>query len=213
MEILNQSKVSFFKSVSDYEVNQRNEKIVESYLAYKPDSELNNVDAKKKSTNINNSNVDPLTLIDIMLTSYISSKMNKAEAIAAEISEKSKAVAEINRLWGTIMTKNLGNVDPTKIDKKTDIYRNSNDEYHKIDEIIKNTLGESKGINVITTGKHTHNYDELQSANATMTAFSDTIQVDLDTTQQEFKNIMTAITSAQEEIRDIRRIVVSFAER
>ncbi|AWS50760.1 hypothetical protein [Providencia rettgeri] len=210
MEILNQSKVSFLKSVNDSEVDQRNEKIVERYLAYKPDSELNNVDTKRESKN--NNNFDPLTLIDIMLTSYIRNQMNKADAIAAEISEKSKAVAEINRLWGTLMTKNIGNVDPTKVDKKTDIQRNSNDEYYKIDEIIKNTLGESKGINVITN-KHTHNYDELQSANATMTAYSDTIQVDLDTTQQEFKNIMTAITSAQEEIRDIRRIVVSFAER
>lgn len=55
-------------------------------------------------------------------------------------------------------------------------------------------------------------YNDLQAMNATMTAFCDTIQVDLDTEQQLFKNIMTDISSAQEEIRDIRRAIVAMSK-
>jgi hypothetical protein len=57
------------------------------------------------------------------------------------------------------------------------------------------------------------NYGQLQSMNATMTAYCDTIQVDLDTHQQEFKNIMTKITSAQEELRDVRRNIITLAQQ
>lgn len=55
-------------------------------------------------------------------------------------------------------------------------------------------------------------YGELQEMNATMTAYCDTIQVDLDTKQQEFKNVMTEISSAQEEIRDVRRAIVAITQ-
>ncbi|MEI8671613.1 hypothetical protein P4S52_06205 [Vibrio sp. SA48] len=55
-------------------------------------------------------------------------------------------------------------------------------------------------------------YGTLQEYNATMTAYCDTIQVDLDTQQQEFKNIMTEISSAQEEIRDVRRAIVAITQ-
>ncbi len=39
-----------------------------------------------------------------------------------------------------------------------------------------------------------------------------TIQVDIDTEQQKFKNVMTEITSAQEEIRDVRRVIVTLSQ-
>ncbi|EKT64621.1 hypothetical protein [Providencia burhodogranariea] len=193
-------------------VNESNNNNIDIYFANKPDSVLTKEEVKQESRVATTKHRDPLSLIDTMISGYINSQTLKAEALATEISEKSKAVADINHLWGTLMTDNLGNVDPTKIDQKTDIYVNSPKIFSEIDSIIKNILGEPKGIDIITD-KHQHNYDELQSANATMTAFSDTIQVDLDSSQQEFKNLMTSITSAQEEIRDIRRIVISFAER
>ncbi|OCQ52587.1 hypothetical protein Ppb6_02323 [Photorhabdus australis subsp. thailandensis] len=156
---------------------------------------------------------DPLSLIDALLSKYIITQTKKAEALAMEISGKSKAVAEINRLWGTLMTENISKLDPTKIDKTTNIYSNSSSVYNEIDKHIRETLKDSSGINAITGGKTTVNYDQLQSMNATMTAYSDSTQVDLDKLQQDFKNMMTQITSAQEEIRDVRRAVVSFAER
>ncbi len=55
-------------------------------------------------------------------------------------------------------------------------------------------------------------YGELQEMNATMTAYCDTKQVDLDTKQQEFKNVMTEISSAQEEVRDVRRAIVAITQ-
>lgn len=194
--------------------NESSDSTIDHYFSNKSDSVLNKQEVKQESRSNSSSTMhrDPLSLIDIMLSSYIRSNTQKAEALAAEIAEKSKAVADINRLWGSLMTANLGNVDPTKINQRTDIQQVTFYTYYEIDNIIKNDLGDPRGINVITD-KHFHNYDELQSANATMIAFSDTIQVDLDSTQQEFKNLMTAITSAQEEIRDVRRIVISFSDR
>ena len=46
-----------------------------------------------------------------------------------------------------------------------------------------------------------------------MTAYCDKIQVELDTQQQEFKNMMTEVSSAQEELRDVRRSVVSMSQQ
>ncbi|MBJ6915473.1 hypothetical protein JG636_18800, partial [Vibrio cholerae] len=78
----------------------------------------------------------------------------------------------------------------------------------KIDKIIKEQLNDERGISAIT-GKdlessktYRASYTDLQSLDATVTAFNDTIQVDIDTEQQRFKNVMTEISSAQEEIRD-----------
>ncbi|HHL2502315.1 TPA: hypothetical protein ACQ301_004448 [Yersinia enterocolitica] len=157
---------------------------------------------------------DPLDLIDSMLSSYIKLQADKAEILAKEISEKSKAIAEINRLWGLVMTESLPYTDPTKVDKTIAILDNTHNDpkIKEIDYIIKNTFN-GPGISVITDNKNVVNYDVLQSINATMTAYCDTAQVDLDSLQQDFKNMMTELTSAQEEIRDIRRAVISFAER
>ncbi|TNZ14546.1 hypothetical protein CGK53_24515, partial [Vibrio parahaemolyticus] len=44
------------------------------------------------------------------------------------------------------------------------------------------------------------------------TAFNDTIQVEIDTEQQRFKNVMTEISSAQEEIRDVRQVIVRLSQ-
>ncbi|MBW5812549.1 MULTISPECIES: hypothetical protein [Yersinia] len=155
---------------------------------------------------------DPLDLIDLMLSQYIRNQTDKAESLAKEISEKSKAIAEINRLWGQVMSSNIQYLDPTKTEKTISLYNNSAYHLNTIDVIIKDTLG-GNGIIDILDGKNSVNYDMLQSINATMTAYCDTAQVDLDSLQQDFKNMMTELTSAQEEIRDIRRAVISFAER
>ncbi|ENM3901475.1 hypothetical protein NTE25_003684, partial [Vibrio cholerae] len=68
------------------------------------------------------------------------------------------------------------------------------------------------GKDLENSKKHNVNYNELQAMNATMTAYCDTIQVDLDSQQQLFKNIMTELSSTQEEIRDVRRSIVAIAK-
>lgn len=161
---------------------------------------------------------DPLSLIDDILSKYMSDQTLRADKAANEIEKKAKAISEINRLWGLIMQDNLPNTNPTNNDK-TPLGDGASASYlDQIHAIITSDLNDSRGIAAIT-GKNLADsktyevsYNDLQAKNATMTAFCDTIQVDLDTEQQLFKNIMTAISSAQEEIRDIRRAIVAMAK-
>lgn len=159
--------------------------------------------------------VDPLDLIDQILSQYIETQTAHADAMAQEIEVMSNAVAEINRLWGLVMQETLPNTDPNSNDKTPLL---GDDYLEQIDSYIKNDLGDSRGISVITgsnlenTKNMSVSYGELQEMNATMTAYCDTIQVDLDTKQQEFKNVMTEISSAQEEIRDVRRAIVAITQ-
>ncbi|OEE41636.1 hypothetical protein [Vibrio anguillarum] len=162
---------------------------------------------------------DPLSLIDDILSKYTSDQTLRADQAANEIEKKANAIAEINRLWGLLMQDRLGETDPTDKDKITLLGDGRGKGYlEQIQAIISNDLNDSRGISAITgwslkgsIGIHA-NYSDLQAMNATMTAFCDTIQVDLDTEQQLFKNIMTDISSAQEEIRDIRRAIVAMAK-
>lgn len=158
---------------------------------------------------------DPLNLIDIILSKYISEQTESAEAKADNISLKSEAIAEINRLWGLIMSDRLPNTKPGD-NKTTKLNEGKAAGFlSEIDNIIKTKLGNPAGVGEIAgTDWSTKNvtYDQLQSMNATMTAYCDTIQVDLDTEQQKFKNTMTEITSAQEEIRDVRRSIISVSQ-
>ena len=160
-------------------------------------------------------NRDPLSLIDTILSKYISEQTKSAEAKADNISLKSEAIAEINRLWGLIMSDRLPNTKPGD-DKSTKLNGGSAAGFlSQIDDIIKTKLGNPQGVGEIAgTDWSTKNvtYDQLQSMNATMTAYCDTIQVDLDSEQQKFKNTMTEITSAQEEIRDVRRSIISISQ-
>ena len=160
-------------------------------------------------------NRDPLSSIDTILSKYISEQTKSAEAKADNISLKSEAIAEINRLWGLIMSDRLPNTKPGD-DKSTKLNGGSAAGFlSQIDDIIKTKLGNPQGVGEIAgTDWSTKNvtYDQLQSMNATMTAYCDTIQVDLDTEQQKFKNTMTEITSAQEEIRDVRRSIISISQ-
>lgn len=161
---------------------------------------------------------DPLSLIDEILSKYTSDQTLRADQAAKEIEKKANAIAEINRLWGLIMQDNLPFTNPTNNDK-TQLGDGSSASYlEQIQAIISNDLNDSRGIAAITGKTLTDSknlrvsYNDLQALNATMTAFCDTIQVDLDTEQQLFKNIMTDISSAQEEIRDIRRAIVAMSK-
>ncbi|EGQ9189302.1 hypothetical protein O1C43_003318 [Vibrio cholerae] len=161
---------------------------------------------------------DPLSLIDEILSKYTSDQTLRADQAAKEIEKKANAIAEINRLWGLIMQDNLPFTNPTNNDK-TPLGDGSSASYlEQIQAIISNDLNDSRGIAAITGKTLTDSknlrvsYNDLQALNATMTAFCDTIQVDLDTEQQLFKNIMTDISSAQEEIRDIRRAIVAMSK-
>ncbi|AVI67770.1 hypothetical protein CKQ84_19040 [Shewanella sp. WE21] len=151
---------------------------------------------------------DPLSLIDQLLTKYITEQTKLAEAKANDISLKAEAIAEINRLWGLVMSELLPNTKPGQ-----DVWTSLDIEnIDKIDKIIKETLGNPNGVKEIIGDSRNATYERLQSMNATMTAYCDSIQVDLDTEQQKFKNIMTEVTSAQEEIRDVRRTITSMSQ-
>ncbi|EPO0036366.1 hypothetical protein ACT5DV_001288 [Vibrio cholerae] len=162
---------------------------------------------------------DALLLIDQILSQYTSNQTIKADRMAKDIENKAKAISEINRLWGLIMQDNLPHTNPTDNDKKTPLGDSVSGNYlDEINKIISSSLSDKQGIAAITgkdlenSKKHNVNYNELQAMNATMTAYCDTIQVDLDSQQQLFKNIMTELSSTQEEIRDVRRSIVAIAK-
>jgi predicted DNA-binding protein YlxM (UPF0122 family) len=163
---------------------------------------------------------DPLSLIDAILSKYISEQTKSAKAKADNISTKSWAISEINRLWGLIMSDRIRNTKPgdTKDTRLNEMIENggvASKYMGDINNVIHIQLGNDKGVAEIAGSDWVTKwvtYDQLQSMNATMTAYCDTIQVDLDTQQQKFKNMMTEISSAQEEIRDVRRSIISISQ-
>ncbi|WP_230639330.1 VPA1350 family putative T3SS effector [Vibrio cholerae] len=162
---------------------------------------------------------DPLDLIDELMSKYLGAQTNRAEGMADNIKVRSEAIAEISRLWGLVMQNNMNFTDPNDSNQTTPLGDDASDEYlTKIDEIIRTQLKDERGISAIT-GKsladskvYQVSYTDLQSLDATVTAFNDTIQVDIDTEQQRFKNVMTEISSAQEEIRDVRQVIVRLSQ-
>lgn len=163
---------------------------------------------------------DPLALVEQLLVAHLETEKLKAEETARLVQKKSKAIAEINRLWGLVMKDNIPHTDPNDNGKETPLGDSpeANGHLTEIDRIIREDLGENSGVMKIT-GKDLAeslvmrvSYTDLQTFNATMTAYCDTIQVDLDSLNQEFKNNMTQITSVQEEVRSVRTAVVSMAQ-
>ncbi|HGS4860853.1 hypothetical protein [Vibrio cholerae] len=161
---------------------------------------------------------DPLDLIDELLSKYLGEQTNRAEGMADNIKVRSDAIAEISRLWGLVMQETMGGTDPNDNKKKAQFNENAKEHLQKIDDLIKNKLNDERGIAAITgkdinaTKSMSVSYTDLQSLDATVTAFNDTIQVDIDTEQQRFKNVMTEISSAQEEIRDVRQVIVRLSQ-
>ncbi|HHJ3240613.1 TPA: VPA1350 family putative T3SS effector [Vibrio parahaemolyticus] len=163
---------------------------------------------------------DPLDLIDELLSKYLGEQTERAESMADTIKVRSDAIAEISRLWGLVMQDNMNHTNPNDNGVKTPLgdTTESAEYLTKIDKIIKEQLKDDRGISAIT-GKDLANsksyqvsYTDLQSLDATVTAFNDTIQVEIDTEQQRFKNVMTEISSAQEEIRDVRQVIVRLSQ-
>lgn len=163
---------------------------------------------------------DPLALVEQLLVAHLETEKLKAEETATLVQKKSKAIAEINRLWGLVMKDNIPHTDPNDNGKETPLGDSTDAQNYliEIDRIIKQDLGENSGVMKITGKDLTGSlvmkvsYTDLQTFNATMTAYCDTIQVDLDSLNQEFKNNMTQITSVQEEVRSVRTAVVSMAQ-
>ncbi len=163
---------------------------------------------------------DPLDLIDELLSKYLGEQTNRAESMADNIKVRSDAIAEISRLWGLVMQDNMNWTDPNDNSERTPLGDTEESQQYltKIDQLIKQQLNDERGISAIT-GKdlqgsfdYEASYTDLQSLDATVTAFNDTIQVDIDTEQQRFKNVMTEISSAQEEIRDVRQVIVRLSQ-
>lgn len=162
---------------------------------------------------------DPLSLIDDILSKYTSDEKLKADQIAQELQKRSHAIAEIDRLWGLVMQENLSWTNPSDNDKRTPLGDGPTAKHlEDIQALIANDLNDSRGIAAITgheleySKNYEVNYNELQAMSSTMTAFCKLIQVDIGTKEQEFKNNMTNISSALEEIRDIRRSIVALSK-
>lgn len=161
---------------------------------------------------------DPLDLIDELLGKYLVEQTSRAEGMADSVKIRSNAISEISRLWGLVMQDATKNTDPND-NKKGEYFSDEADKHLvAIDKIIKEQLNDKRGISAIT-GKNIEesknlwvNYTDLQSLDATVTAFTDTVQVDIDTEQQRFRNVMTEISSAQEEIRDVRQVIVRLSQ-
>lgn len=163
-------------------------------------------------------NKDALALVDKLLTKHISDQEKKAQAEAEEIKKMAHAIADINRIWGLIMQDKLPQTNPNNNSTTTLGGTPTSDYLTEIDRIIRDELGNSEGIAALTgenladSKSEDVSYSELQAMNATMTAYCDTIQVDINSQEQEFKNIMTMISSTQAQIREVQQAIVGFAK-
>lgn len=161
---------------------------------------------------------DPLDLIDDLLSKYLDGQTQRAETLADSVKVRSNAITEVRRLWGLVMQSTMSGTDPNDNKKKVQFNDEAKKHLEDIDNIIKNQLKDKRGISAITgkdineTKNMSVSYTDLQSLDATVTAFTDTVQVDIDTEQQRFKNVMTEITSANEEIRDVRQVIIRLSQ-
>ena len=162
---------------------------------------------------------DALSLVNELLDQFVTTATGAAEAKAKELEVISNAIAEITRRWGLIMSDNVEYTNPNDPDVTTPLGDGPSAEHiDEIHRIIREDLGLNNGIYEITgdwldASKAMHvNYSKLQSLNAVSVAFTDKIQVKVDTKQQEFKNEMTDITSAQDEIRNLSQFIVQLSQ-
>ncbi|AMG31620.1 hypothetical protein AL542_15630 [Grimontia hollisae] len=161
---------------------------------------------------------DPLDLIDELLGKYLVEQTNRAESMADSVKTRSNAISEISRLWGLVMQETMKGTNPNDNGKTVKFSGPAKEYLQQIDKIITDQLKDKRGISAITgknldtTKNMSVNYTDLQSLDATVTAFNDTIQVDIDTEQQRFRNVMTEISSAQEEIRDVRQVIIRLSQ-
>lgn len=161
---------------------------------------------------------DPLALIAKLLNKYINDQTIVAKNKAADIDLKSKAIAEINRLFSLVMDDRLKHTKPGDSQNVKLNAGNAATYLAKMKVLVidasTNPATNIDMDSILGSGWETRSvsYDQLQAINTSMTAYCSKIQAGLDTTQQEFKNTMTLISSAQEELRDTHRSIVSFAQ-
>ncbi|EVT77440.1 hypothetical protein [Vibrio parahaemolyticus] len=211
------SSISGVSVPSDIPLSKRSEVVAEQLTQQSPI--IQRAVSSVPNSDVRASVKDPLDLIDELLGRYLDQQTARAKTMADMIETRSNAIAEINRIWGLVMQDNMNHTNPNDNDTRTPLGDSVSGQYlTDIDRIIKDELKDNRGIAAITgldlaaSKTHRVSYTDLQSLNATVTAFCDTIQVDIDTEQQKFKNVMTEITSAQEEIRDVRRVIVTLSQ-
>ncbi len=211
------SSISGFSVPSDVPLTRRNEVVAEQLTQQSPI--IQRAASSVPYSDVRASVKDPLDLIDELLSRYLDQQTVRAKTMADTIETWSNAIAEINRIWGLVMQDNMNHTNPNDNNTRTPLGDSvSGQHLEDIDRIIREELKDDRGIAAITgldlnaSKTHSVSYTDLQSLNATMTAYCDTIQVDIDTEQQKFKNVMTEITSAQEEIRDVRRVIVTLSQ-
>lgn len=211
------SSISGFSVPSDVPLTRRNEVVAEQLTQQSPI--IQRAASSVPHSDVRASVKDPLDLIDELLSRYLDQQTVRAKSMADTIETWSNAIAEINRIWGLVMQDNMNYTNPNDNNTRTPLGDSVSEQHlEDIDRIIREELKDDRGIAAITgldlaaSKTHSVSYTDLQSLNATMTAYCDTIQVDIDTEQQKFKNVMTEITSAQEEIRDVRRVIVTLSQ-
>ncbi|MGY6455109.1 hypothetical protein [Vibrio parahaemolyticus] len=211
------SSICGFSVPSDVPLTRRNEVVAEQLTQQSPI--IQRAASSVPHSDVRASVKDPLDLIDELLSRYLDQQTVRAKTMADTIETWSNAIAEINRIWGLVMQDNMNYTNPNDNNTRTPLGDSvSGQHLEDIDRIIREELKDDRGIAAITgldlaaSKTHSVSYTDLQSLNATMTAYCDTIQVDIDTEQQKFKNVMTEITSAQEEIRDVRRVIVTLSQ-
>jgi hypothetical protein len=162
---------------------------------------------------------DPLALIAKLLNKYINDQTIVAKNKAADIELKSKAIAQLSSLFALVMDDRLKHTKPGDTEKVVRLNADNAATYLTQMEalVIDASTNPPTKIDmdsILGSDWRTKNvsYDQLQVINTSMTAYCSKIQAGLDTTQQEFKNTMTLISSAQEELRDTHRSIVSFAQ-
>ncbi|WP_394201518.1 hypothetical protein [Shewanella waksmanii] len=162
-----------------------------------------------KKVIMRNSFRDPLDIIKLLLAKYTETQSNIAKNEADDIAMVSAGISEVNKLWSNLMTDAMKSVKPGDVGKTVNISTLSS--YSQVDKVLKDKLGLPNGIKELLSGNVNANYDQLQSMQATVTAHCDTVQVDVNSQQQEFKNTMTAINSAKEERANLSAFIIQLS--
>lgn len=154
---------------------------------------------------------DPISLLEEILPEINRKDKTNAENKASEIERIAKALKQLNLEWNQIMKSGAENTNPSDVDKKYNIKSgNSLEHYNAIDSIIKNEFMDSRGIAaIISDGVTNVSNGGLQAINASVIAFCDSHQVDVDTLQNEFKNLMTRNSSGMDEYKNLESFKVN----
>ncbi|MCX8985950.1 hypothetical protein [Citrobacter portucalensis] len=154
---------------------------------------------------------DPISLLEELLPKVNQNDKTAAESKAKEIERIAKALKVLNLEWNQIMKVGAENTNPSDVKTKYNINGGSTvAHYNEIDRIIKTEFNDTRGISaIISDGITEVSNGGLQAINASVIAFCDSHQVDVDTLQNEFKNLMTRNSSGMEEYKNLEQFKIN----